>query len=163
MGNSKYILIIFFCLATFSSLAQSFDRYKDNTNQYKAIRYYKIDYQLIVEKRIPFDTLMPFYIVVGIYINDFRLPYVDTFMKTGGAIFLENGTRINLKGELSTLNFGNDINRLGVKGQLTESEFNLLCSESIEKFTIIGLLKEFDRYQRVNIKEAIQKLRSEQF
>jgi hypothetical protein len=163
MGNTKHFLIIFFCLSTFSSMAQSFDRYKDNINQYNAIRYYKIDYQLIVEKRIPFDTLQPFYFVVGIYINDFRLPYIDTFMKTGGAIFFENGKRVNLKGELSTLNFGNDINRLGVKGQLTDSEFNLLCSESIEKFTIIGLLKEFDKYQRKHIKEAIQKLRTEQF
>jgi hypothetical protein len=157
------LIAIFTTTIALNLNAQSFDRFKDNANQFHCIRYYKIDNQLVVEKRIPFDTTLAVYYVIGIYVSKMQLPFVDTFMRSGGTITLTRGTKIYLKEEISTLNFGHDMGRAAIKHQLTGEELKFLTSEPIQYFTIIGIKKEFDKLEGENILKAINNLLLEKY
>lgn len=158
----KRIILVILMIFSVIGYGQTFNRYKDPIDECNVIRYYDSEFQMIIEKCQPFDSALPEYYKIGIYAIKINVP-LDLFIKNGGIVSFEDGSKLKFKENVSLLYKGNDSNQISIVHQLNSFETEEISSKPINSFSVCGYSKEFDKWQKADILKAIKKLKEEKF
>lgn len=163
MKKNLFVLLTILSLLLFSEkiFAQTFKRRKDIANECIVIKYYDLDYQIILEKIIPFDSTQSPYFRLGLFIIKVNAPF-DLFMMNSSIVVFDDGTTIKIKDNVDMFYTGaNGRTQLSVSHRLDAKELELLCTKQISSFTINDYFKEFEKSDSSDIIKTIQKLKNE--
>lgn len=160
--KSKLFLFVLVTICSTSIRGQDFKKWTDNSRGEKFIRYYNINTQLIIQKKLLLDSnlIAPIY-QVGL-IAYTKTIASDDFMLVGGQIVFDDNTTLTFNDQVYIIYHYSGKHEFSLKHTLSNEELRMLQIKKVNFFKVYDYENKLDKWQKEDVLNAFNKIVSEE-